>query len=193
MKKEKRQVKIKNGLVLKNEFMDEKLKNSIYRKLSREYLLARKKFRDATDKDRLLSGNDNIVGRIGEFVVVQFLKKELKRKNVERNESPVQKGYDIIADGKRVSVKTITAENTSGRTTFIKQSWDEFVLVELGGDSRVLRIGYITNKDLEIFRKSQSRKKDWCPVASRSMFHKNGIFSQRKRKILEGVEVKDYL
>ncbi len=166
--------------------------NAVYKKLSRAYLLARRRFKDATHKEHPLRGNDNIVGIIGEFVAVQFLEKEFKRKSVKRNENPVEKGYDIVADGKKVSVKTITAENASGRTTPIKEPWDELVLVELGENSRVLRIGYTTYKEFEHFRKSLNEGEDWRPVASRSMFNKGGLVFE-KRKIFEGTEVKDYL
>lgn len=159
------------------------------KELSREYLLARKKFRDATDHDPILSGNDNIVGRIGEFVTVQFLKRELKRKKVVKNKNPVQIGYDIIADRRRISVKTITAENASGRTTKINQPWDEFVLVELGEDSRVFRIGYLTSND---YKKWSGFRNDKYPIASRSMFGKNGLISKHG-KIFEGKQTDGYL
>lgn len=161
--------------------------NNNLRKLSREYLQARKKFRDATDKNSLLSGNDNIVGRIGEFIAVQFLEKEFKRKNITRNQNPVERGYDIIADQKKVSVKTITAENSSGRTTKIKDPWDEFVLVEIGENNQVLRIGYLVKKDfLTIYPNDQ------YPVAARSMFHEGHIIFQ-KGKIFQGKRVQNYL
>lgn len=160
--------------------------NNKLKKLSREYLLARKKFRDATDKDPLLSGNDNIVGRIGEFIAHQFLQHKLKRKKIIKNPNPVQKGYDIIADGQKVSVKTITGENASGRTTPIKQPWDELLLIELGKDSRLLRIGYLTSKD---FKTWPAYRIGWCPVASRSMFNKKGLIFVNG-KIFEGANVK---
>ena len=159
------------------------------KELSREYLLARKKFRDTTDRDPLLSGNDNIVGRIGEFIAAQFLKKELKRRNVVKNQSPVEKGYDIVADGNRVSVKTISAENTSGRTTPIKEPWDELLLVELGENSRVLRIGYLTIKGFRMYSRYRA---GWFPVASRSMFSKNNLIGE-KGKIFVGSRVEEYL
>lgn len=159
------------------------------KELSREYLLARKKFRDATDHNPILSGNDNIVGRIGEFVAIQFLEKELKRRNINKNKNPVQAGYDIVADRKRVSVKTISSENISGCTTPIKQPWDELLLIELGEDSRVLRIGYLTSKE---FKKWPLYRPGWRPVACRSMFGRNGLISQKGR-IFDGKKVGVYL
>ncbi len=78
---------------------------------------ARRKFRRAADKIPELNGNDNLVGRIGEFIALQFLQIKLRRKKLVRNTSAVQKGYDIIADGEKISVKIITSENLSGRTT----------------------------------------------------------------------------
>ncbi|MFA4844975.1 MAG: hypothetical protein WC654_00235 [Patescibacteria group bacterium] len=159
------------------------------RELSREYLLARQKFRKATDQDPLLSGNDNIVGRIGEFIAVQFLKEELGRKKIVKNPNPVQKGYDIVADRKKVSVKTITAENATGRTTSIKEPWDELILVELNDESRVSRIGYVKFVD---FKKWSKYRKDWYPVASRTMFNEDGLIGEQG-DICEGKKVERYL
>lgn len=161
------------------------------RKLAREYLVARKKFRDEADKIPELAGNDNIVGRIGEFIAVQFLEHKLKRKVVSRNENMVQAGYDIEADGKKVSVKIITSENKSGRTTPIKDPWDELIIVELGENFKVGRIGYIIRgKFDDAFRERLLKKAN--PIASRSMFGKGGLF-ERYGKIFTSKDMGEYL
>lgn len=138
------------------------------RNVAKAYLRARKKFRRLTDQIPELNGNDNLVGRIGEFIAFQFLKLKLKRKNVVRNTNTVQAGYDIIADKKRVSVKIITAENRTGSTTPIRDPWDELVLIELGEASVVSRIGHLDRKGFERALKEKFLK-NRHPIAKRSM------------------------
>lgn len=83
---------------------------SILRETSKRYLEARKHFLKIANATSELSGNDNIAGRIGEFIAYQYLKDRIPRKNENRS----QKGYDIICDeNTKVSVKTITDENES--------------------------------------------------------------------------------
>lgn len=153
---------------MKNE---EKLK-----KLARDYLIARKRFRDAADKIPELAGNDNIIGRIGEFIAIQFLEHKLKRKAF-KNKNMVQKGYDINANGKKVSVKTITSENKSGITSPIKDPWDELIIIELGKNSKVKQIGYISR---DKFKKALKEKflKNPNPSVSRSMLKKKRLFGK---------------
>lgn len=161
------------------------------KKLVRDYLVARKKFRNAADKVPVLRGNDNIIGRIGEFIAVQFLEHRLNRKVVSKNENTVQKGYDIEADGKRVSVKIITSENESGRTTPIKDPWDELIIIELGETSKVNRIGFITrNKFVKAIKENLLKNPN--PIATRSMFNERRLF-KRYGEIFTGKDVNDYL
>lgn len=161
------------------------------KKIARKYLIARKKFREEADNFPELSGNDNIVGRIGEFIALQFIKHRLKRRKATRNRNMSQPGYDIEADGKKVSVKTITAENRTGRTTLIKEPWDELVVIELGADSRVDRIGYL---DRENFKKAleEGFLKNRNFAASRSMFNEKGLFDEYGR-IYKDDSVRKYL
>ncbi|MFA5208392.1 MAG: hypothetical protein WC428_07165 [Candidatus Paceibacterota bacterium] len=145
------------------------------KKLAKNYLVARKNFREAADKIPELNGNDNIIGRIGEFIALQFLKHKLKRKKVARNENMVQVGYDIIADNKKVSVKIITSENKKGSTTPIKNPWDELIIIELGENSKINKIGFITKNR---FKKAINNNflKNKNPIASRSMLKKDRLF-----------------
>lgn len=164
---------------------------AILKKLARDYLVARKKFRHAADKAPELNGNDNIIGRVGEFIAVQFLEHKIKRRLVSRNENMVQVGYDIKADGKKVSVKIITSENKSGRTTPIKDHWDELIIIELGVNSKVSQIGFISRDKFDeavkdnLFRNSH-------PTASRSMLKDGGLFS-RYGRIFTGKDLGNYL
>jgi len=161
------------------------------KKLSRDYLIARKKFRDTADSIPEIDGNDNIVGRIGEFIALQFLKYTLKKKLVFRNKNMVQAGYDIMADNKKVSVKIITAENKKGRTTPIKEPWDELIIIELGDNSKISKIGFITKKQ---FKKSLTDNflTNINPIASRSMLKNNKLFDIYGN-IYNGKSVEKYL
>jgi hypothetical protein len=164
---------------------EEKLK-----KLARDYLVARKKFRDVADNIPELAGNDNIIGRIGEFIAMQFLEHRLDRKPI-RNKNMVQSGYDIKANGKKVSVKIITFENKKGRTTPIKNPWDELIVIELGENSKVSQIGYISK---DKFRKALKEKFfiNPNPVASRSMLKKDRLFDIYG-KIFTSKDIGEYL
>ena len=164
---------------------EEKLK-----KLARDYLIARKKFRDAADKIPELAGNDNIIGRIGEFIAMQFLEHKLKRKAV-RNTNMVQVGYDINSNGKKVSVKTITSKNKRGSTTKVKDPWDELIIIELGENSKVKQIGYINRNK---FKKALKEKflKNPNPTVSRSMLKKERLFG-KYGQIFTSKDIGEYL
>lgn len=155
------------------------------KKISRDYLWARKKFREIADSIPELAGNDNIIGRIGEFIALQFLRDICGRNNVVRNKNMVEAGYDILADNKKVSVKIITSENTKGVTTRVKNPWDELVLVELNG-AEINRIGFLKREALTKQKRNQN------PVARRSMLNDRGIIG-RYGKVYAKNEVKKYL
>ena len=159
------------------------------RKSAKEYLRAREKFRSMTDNIPELNGNDNLVGRIGEFIAVQFIELTLKRKNVTRNTNAVQAGYDIVADNRRVSVKIITSENHTGRTTPIRDPWDELVLIELGERADVMKIGFLTRKEFEAAYKGSPSHP---PIASRNMLKEDGLIG-KYGKVYTGRAVKRYL
>lgn len=99
------------------------------KKVCKNYLKARREFLDISNQQNELFGNDNIVGRIGEFIAIQFLR-NYSRVPI-KNLNKTQKGYDLLCNNKKISVKTITCENLTKRTTRIKDPWDELVLIEL--------------------------------------------------------------
>lgn len=159
--------------------------NNKLRILCRDYLLARKKFREIADKIPELAGNDNIIGRIGEFIALQFLRDICRRTHVVRNENPVEAGYDILADGKKVSVKIITSENENGRITRIKDPWNELVLIEIDY-VKILRIGFLERETLV------ERKMNQNPIAKRSMLNDHGTIG-KYGKVYTGDRVEKYL
>ena len=152
--------------------------------ISNVYLTARKKFlKDVAElytkhKSTVLSGNDNIIGRIGEFVAYQHLCKvgfkPLKPANLKSN--PV---FDFVCNKTKykITVKTITSENEKGRTTRIKGKWDLFILVEINEDQKVSRIGQLEWKDFLASREKYPNRSGQ-PYASRSMLNDKGLIGE---------------
>lgn len=156
------------------------------KKIAKSYLHARKEFKCLTDKTPELCGNDNLVGRIGEFIGIQFLEHQLKRKSVRKNGHPCVAGYDIIADGKKVSVKAITNENKRGIGTKVTNPWDELLLIEFD-EIKVKRIGYIEKSILKRTHKNLN------PRARRSMLNDKGLILTHGGKVYSGKDVERYL
>ena len=158
-------------------------------KLAKEYLSARQQFLSAIREDHPeLGGNDNIVGRIGEFVALQFLRRS--NREVSKCKNATNKGFDIeCSNGRQISVKTITAESKTGRTTKLKQPWHELIMIYIGDNYEVEKIGHIHIEDFKIAVREKIISED--PVANRRFFE-NGLFS-RFGTIYSGEQVKDYL
>lgn len=144
------------------------------KKFCRAYLSARKKFLEFANKSELLQGNDNIIGsRIGEFIAWEFLDK--RKRKPKMNERANVKDYDIICkDGIKVSVKLISPENKTGRTTRLGTTWDEFLLIILDDNYRVYKIGQITRK--EFAKAREGGRIGNTPYVSRSMVGEKGLF-----------------
>lgn len=143
----------------------------------RSYLIARKKFLDFSNNCHLLSGNDNIIGsRIGEFIAWNFLNKQ--KRSPQINKKSNVKDFDIICknNNAKVTVKLISAENKTGRTTRIGKNWDEFLLIILDKKYKVSKIGHITKKQFKKANKFGGVVE--IPLASRSMFAEKGLFSK---------------
>ena len=94
-------------------------------KLSKTYFQSRKEIRKHDEPSHLLYGNDNFIGRIAEMLVIRdFL---AKHHQVHRPKSQSLKGIDLVVDMKSptplaVSVKAITYENKSGRSSKVTQA-----------------------------------------------------------------------
>ncbi len=69
----------------------------------RAYIAARRNlFALAEEYHQELGGNDNIIGRLGEYIAIKYLGVRFK----EKARCKSQAGHDVICvDGKRVSVK----------------------------------------------------------------------------------------
>lgn len=110
---------------------------------------------------------------------------------VEKNASAVQKGFDLLtSDKKMISVKTITAENKNGRTTKIKDPWDELILITLNEKYEVDKIGYIKKSELQkVFKQDGITSLE--PYATRKLLEDGILFSQEN--IYQGKKVLKYL
>ena len=167
--------------------------NKEYQKLQNlavAYLNARKKFLQKAKDLEHLKGNDNIMGRIGELVALQFFKKVhgiVLSKAFKKNE----KEYDLCSEDKkiRVSVKLMSCENQSGQTTKITGNWTDFVFVHLK-DYKVTEIGHI---DRQGFNKAVKEKKiSPNPFTRRTMLGEEHLLG-KYGKVRRGKEVEGYL
>lgn len=164
--------------------------NDKRKQLCRNYLDARSAFRKAADKDEVLQGNDNIMGRIGEAIAHSYLEQLGRNPKVEEDQT--NKGFDITCgDTSKVSVKLISSENKSGGTTKIDPDYDELILIKLDEDHKVERLGHITKKDfLQGYRVSTIYKaKD--PYFRESMLDDFGLIS-KYGTLLTGSEIERY-
>jgi len=167
--------------------MDNKIQ---LQEFAKQYLLARQKFLSAIREDHPeLGGNDNIVGRIGEFIALQFLIND--KRTVRKCKSVTNKGYDIICSADRqISVKTITAESKTGRSTRLKQPWQELIIIYIGKDYEVEKIGHIHIEDYNIALSQKIVIEN--QVADKKMLLEGGLFS-KFGKLYTGETVKNYL
>lgn len=145
-----------------------------------KYLSGRKDFLDFAEKSAALRGNDNIIGRIGEFVVLQFLDDEGREPEI--NLSKNEKGYDILCDydsikgikDTKVSVKVITSENKLGRTTRLKEPWHEAFIIILNEKYKIEKMGRVRRSEFDFFRLTNPTiPKE--PFAEKKLLEKEGF------------------
>jgi hypothetical protein len=162
-----------------------------YKLVAKNYLKARQDFLSVAEKTDWLFGNDNLVGRIGEFVAYQYLH-EHNRQPV-RPISRTEKGFDFLCDnGKtKISVKSITAENKAGSTTIISEPWDELILITINTKAKVEKLGIITKEQFQnAIEKGHIKSK--TPYARRSMVGSKGLISKFGEIINEKI-INNYL
>ncbi|QAB15116.1 hypothetical protein [Hydrogenovibrio thermophilus] len=110
------------------------------------YLQARKQLIKMGEKyPERISGNDNMIGRIGEFIALRFLESLGQRpKKVTGKSNP---GYDLEDGTILTQVKVITDENVKGRNVRLKKPWNQLILIELGEHYKPIRIGQLTERE----------------------------------------------
>jgi hypothetical protein len=129
-----------------------------------------------------IGGNDNIIGRVGEFIALRFLERRGQRPRKHKSSS--NKGYDLYEGRRRTQVKVITEENRTGRTTRLPEHWHQFVLIELGPRYKCIRIGMLTSAQHKRARAKDSRLSA-RPFVARSMLRKNGLIARHGDIFLE--------
>lgn len=160
------------------------------KQLAVNYLYARHIFIAESSKFEELTGNDNLIGRIGELIALEFLHRQGRL--ATKNKNLVEKGYDLLTtDNQRISVKLITAENKKGRTTRLKKPWTEIVLITLNSNYKVDRLGHITENEFEKAL-MESFIKDREPYSDRKLLSDNGLFD-KYGKLYKEKDVLDYL
>lgn len=122
-----------------------------------------------------IGGNDNIIGRIGEFIALRFL--ERRGQSPRKHKSSSNKGYDLYEGRRRTQVKVITEENRTGRTTRLPEHWHQFVLIELGPSYKCIRIGMLTSAQHKKARAEDTRLAA-RPFVTRSILRKNGLIAR---------------
>ena len=125
-----------------------------------------------------IGGNDNIIGRIGEFIALRFLE-SLGQKPMKVEGSSNQ-GYDFIERRLQTQVKVITEENKKGRNVRLVEPWTQLVIVELGEGYKPHRIGVLKKNQ---FHRARVENSTWCatPYVKRSMLNKNGLIGKYGR------------
>ena len=132
-----------------------------------------------------IGGNDNIIGRIGEFIALRFL--ESLGQHPEKVEGSSNPGYDLIEGTVQTQVKVITEENQKGRNVRLTEPWTQLVLVELGEHYKPKRIGLLTRAQ---HQQSCQDNPTWSvtPYAKRTMLGPKGLIG-RYGRVYQGSEV----
>jgi len=119
-----------------------------------------------------IGGNDNIIGRIGEFIGLRFL--EALGQEPIMMEGSSNPGFDLEEGNLRTQVKAITHENKRGRSVRLTPGWTQFVLMELGEHYTPERIGLLTSTQQEIAL-ADNFAKTAMPVVSLMMLGSKGL------------------
>ena len=143
------------------------------------YLQARKRIlalgRDVPER---IGGNDNIIGRIGEFLGLRFL--EALGQRPEKVEGASNPGYDLVEGDCRTQVKAITHENQRGRSVRLMLGWTQFLLMELGEHYTPDRIGLLTLEQQQLALDAGFAKTE-TPVVSLTMLGAKGLIGSYGR------------
>jgi hypothetical protein len=121
-----------------------------------------------------IGGNDNVIGRIGEFIALRFLEGLGQRPvKVLSSSNP---GYDLIEGDRKTQVKVITEENNRGRTVRLKDPWDQLLVIKLGKHYKPVRIGILTQDQ----NRRALSENNWSktPVVSLGMLQPGGLIGK---------------
>lgn len=148
------------------------------RRVITQYISARRKLISLGESHpELLGGNDNMIGRIGEYIALRFLQK--KKQKPKKVQSKSNKGFDLVEGKRRTQVKVITQENKKGRSVRLKKPWNQFVLICLDENYKPTKIGFLTAKQHnKALKENQKRKWSKEPLVKSSMLGERGLISR---------------
>ena len=144
-----------------------------------QYLSVRLRFFEVAAKyPNYLAGNDNVIGRIGEYLGMIYL--ESQGRKVQKVSSPTEKGHDLKEGSVRISVKILTSENVLGRGLRLTEPWDELVLIELDTKSLIYRVGTLQKIEFEL---AISENSGWSrnPYVKKTMLGAKGLIGRYGR------------
>lgn len=146
--------------------------------LSEQYLKAREEFlcRSSGKIEPWLFGNDNIIGRIGEFLAMLYLEQfhGLTPETARGDQmNPSKKSVDLLASGTWWSVKSITGENKRMVTS-------PYVLPEEGGTPPLLVVQFRLDKG-ELRARCLAYPEGLCKFGGRKLYMK-ARFAARESK-----------
>ena len=140
------------------------------------YLQARKAILELGEKyPQRIGGNDNIIGRIGEFIALRFLEglgqKPLK---ILQSSNP---GYDLLEGDNQTQVKVITSENKNGKNVRLEKPWTQFLLIELSEHYKPNRIGLLTEAE---HKTALDKNPGWSetPIVKLTMLGPKGLIGK---------------
>ncbi|MGH8529961.1 MAG: hypothetical protein ACRETN_09000 [Nevskiales bacterium] len=132
-----------------------------------------------------IGGNDNIIGRVGEFIGLRFL--EGLGQNPAKVKGNSNPGYDFIEGDVQTQVKVITEENQKGRNVRLTEPWTQLVFIELGEHYKPRRVGLLTKAQ---FQQARLENPTWSgtPFVKRTMLGPKGLIS-RYGRVYQGSEL----
>lgn len=153
---------------MSDDMSDDNIRGTIER-----YIKARRELLEQGEQyPQRIGGNDNIIGRIGEFIALRFLERlgQQPVKMLQKN----NRGFDLKEGSIRTQVKVITAENQRGGTVPLRGDWEQFLLIELDEDYRPVRVGLLTSDQHEQAKREDARRSA-TPTVARRMLNDNGL------------------
>lgn len=143
----------------------------------REYIRARQELIAIAERyPHLLDGNDNMIGRIGEYLAIRYLQDSGRK--VEKARLRTQKGFDLTdGRGNRISVKILTNENKRGRGVRQCDPWDELMLIVFDTHSLAYRVGHLSREAFDRAR-TETPQLSARPIIKTSMLGPKGLIGR---------------
>lgn len=126
----------------------------------------------------LIGGNDNMIGRIGEYYAILFLRSV--GQTPQRVDSASNPGYDLADGPHRTQVKVLSHENTRGRSVRLSGDWTQFLLMLFNDAYEPEAIGLLTRPQFDDARRDNPNWSE-TPVVKTSMLGPRGLIGRYGR------------